>query len=652
MNREFWDLYEKELKLLNEQVRDYAADFPGIAERLGGLTGDDRMDPGLVALLEGSAFLAARVQLKLKSEFAEFSTNLLDQLLPNYLAPTPSSLLVQATPSYENPILLRGVTHKAGGYMDATYVERERRVACRYRLGADLVLWPLRMERAQYLPAPAPMQALGLEVLPGTAAGLKLSFLNRGAAPEKDRPGVPPTSQPLNLLTVDELPIHLVGDAWDASALYEQLFANCRRITLRYEDEHGDPYFVPLPSAGIEQVGFDEDDSLFPGDERSFAGFDLLRDYFAFPAKFFGFRIKGLRAVLQRLSASAFDLIFEFDAAIPRLAPIIDREMFALYAVPATNLFARQCSRIPVTSREHEHEVVPDRSRWLDYEAHRVIEVYAHYQGRQEKVPVYPLYSLPEGTNTPVGEALYYTVRRLPRVPTEEERRFGSKTNYAGTELFLSLYEPGGLEDNERVKELSVNALVSNRHLTEQLPVGESGADFRLIDDAALVLRCLAGPTPPRDSIIHADRKQREPTHPGPIMWRLINFLSLSHLGLSDPAHADDAAGLREVLALFADLSDVFSERQVRGIETVATRPIVRRLRQANGFNAARGMEVTVTFDERDFEGTGVMVLGAVLDRFLAEYSSINSFTQTVIATTQRGVIMRWPPRSGRSGVL
>ena len=243
-------------------------------------------------------------------------------------------------------------------------------------------------------------------------------------------------------------------------------------------------------------------------------------------------------------------------------------------------------------------------------------------------------------------------MRRLPRVPTEKERRFGSQSSYAGTELFLSLFEPGGVEDTERVKELSVRALVSNRHLTEQLPVGDGGADFKLVDDTALTMRCIAGPTPPRDSVIHADRKQREPHHPGPVMWRLINFLALNHLGLSDPANADKAAGLREVLALFADLTDVFSERQVRGIEKVSSRPIVRRLRQPTGFNAARGIEVTITFDERDFEGSGVMILGAVLDRFLAEYSSINSFTETVIASTQRGVIMRWPPRSGRGGVL
>ena len=90
-------------------------------------------------------------------------------------------------------------------------------------------------------------------------------------------------------------------------------------------------------------------------------------------------------------------------------------------------------------------------------------------------------------------------------------------------------------------------------------------------------------------------------------------------------------AALRELLALFADLSDVVSEQRIRGIEGVSSRPIVRRLRQKNGFNAARGIEITVRFDEKAFEGIGIFLLGAVLDRFFAEYTSINSFTETVI---------------------
>jgi type VI secretion system protein ImpG len=135
-------------------------------------------------------------------------------------------------------------------------------------------------------------------------------------------------------------------------------------------------------------------------------------------------------------------------------------------------------------------------------------------------------------------------------------------------------------------------------------------------------------------------------------MWSLINFLSLSHLGLSGRDARDQADALRELLALFADLSDAFTERQLRGIESVSTRQIVRRLKQPSGFIAARGLEITVTFDEKAFEGVGVMMLGVALDRFFAEYTTINSFTQTVIASTQRGLIKRWPARSGLGRLL
>src|SRR5690606_15188367 len=115
---------------------------------------------------------------------------------------------------------------------------------------------------------------------------------------------------------------------------------------------------------------------------------------FAFPAKFAGFRLRGLRPILRQIDAISFDLLLEFDTAITRLAPVVGAGMFALYAAPATNLFERQCSRIPIRKAEYEHQIVPDRARWLDFEVHRVLDVYAPYEGRSEKVPVYPLYSL------------------------------------------------------------------------------------------------------------------------------------------------------------------------------------------------------------------------------------------------------------------
>src|SRR5262249_30110403 len=117
MHREFLDLYNRELQLLHEQAREFAGEYPGIAERLGGLVAD-RMDPMVGGLLEGAAFLAARVQLKLKHEFPEFTANLLEQLVPHYLAPTPSALLAKVGPIYADPGLREGHLIRRSAYLD------------------------------------------------------------------------------------------------------------------------------------------------------------------------------------------------------------------------------------------------------------------------------------------------------------------------------------------------------------------------------------------------------------------------------------------------------------------------------------------------------------------------------------------------------
>jgi len=141
-------------------------------------------------------------------------------------------------------------------------------------------------------------------------------------------------------------------------------------------------------------------------------------------------------------------------------------------------------------------------------------------------------------------------------------------------------------------------------------------------------------------------------TTAGDNYWRLISYLSLSHFSLDgkDPVSAGDT--LRELLSLFADLSDSVTETQLQGLKTVETRPIVRSIQRGDGFHSARGLEVRVTMDEAAFEGSGIIILGAVLDRFLAEYASVNTFTQTIIASTTRGDIVKWPPRTGTGPLL
>ncbi|HEY0441943.1 MAG TPA: type VI secretion system baseplate subunit TssF [Xanthobacteraceae bacterium] len=649
MNREFLDLYNRELQLLHEQAREFAEEYPGIAERLGGLI-TDRMDPAVAGLLEGAAFLAARVQLKLKHEFPEFTSNLLEQLIPHYLAPTPSALLAKVIPTYADTGLRDGLYIPRNSYLDATYRERDRQIACRYRLSSSVTLWPFDITGADYFMTPGALQALGVAVGPEVLAGLRLSLTYRMAGRREDEVAdAQALKQPQILFAgcrATELPIHLVGAEADAVALYEQIFGDCIGVYFRYLDEFGDPVVIRAPADCLVQVGFEDDETLFPNDHRMFRGFDYLREYFMFPRKFLAFNVSKLERVLPHLPAKSIELVLAFDEVNTRLAAAVHEGMFALFAAPAVNLFEKTTDRVPVKPNTYEYHVVPDRSRYLDYEPHRLIDVYAHYSGGHEKVPVRPLYSASLEQAGHNG-GLSYTLRRLPRRRTIEEKKYGASSDYTGTDMFISLGEPGGIEDEHPVAELSMRALCSNRHLAEHLPVGEGGADFRLLDNTTLDVMCLSGPTRPREPVVTQLRSRSEKAHTGTVTWRLINMLSLNHLGLVERGAGKNGAALKEILSMFGDLADSTTERKIRGIRSVDSRPVVRRVRQRGGGGAARGIEITVTLDEKAFEGSGVFLLGAVLDRFFAEYAALNHFTQTVIRTTERGEIMRWPTRSG-----
>src|SRR3954463_10514109 len=100
--------YERELQHVREMGAEFAREFPKIAGRLG-LEGFECADPYVERLLEAFAFLAARVQLKLDSEFPVFTQHMLELIYPHYLAPTPSMAVVRFMPNSREGSLSDGV---------------------------------------------------------------------------------------------------------------------------------------------------------------------------------------------------------------------------------------------------------------------------------------------------------------------------------------------------------------------------------------------------------------------------------------------------------------------------------------------------------------------------------------------------------------
>jgi type VI secretion system protein ImpG len=137
----------------------------------------------------------------------------------------------------------------------------------------------------------------------------------------------------------------------------------------------------------------------------------------------------------------------------------------------------------------------------------------------------------------------------------------------------------------------------------------------------------------------------------GDFVWRLVNHLTLNYLTLVDTDQRQGASALRDLLLLYGDVSDAPTRKQIEGVRSVAANTITRRIPTAGPITFGRGLEIRVTMDESAFEGTGIFVLGAVLEQFFARYASINSFTETILHSLDRGEVMRWPARIGRRQV-
>lgn len=643
MKQDLRRAYDRELALLRERAAEFAADYPGIADRLGGLL-HENLDPAVAGLLEGTAFLAARVQLKLDDEFRTFTHELLDQIFPEALEPTPAAMLVRANPPWDNAGLAEGMRFAPGDYLDARYVEADQRVTCRFRLCEPLTLWPLVLTRATYHPTPGPVGALGQDVAADTRAGLEVEIARTGPTGEIS------SGLPLGQLPLVDLPVRFIAERAEASALYEQVFCDTTRVSLRWIDGNGDAAFRRLPPDAIRQVGLDPATPLFPRQGNLFEGFSLLRDAFAFPRKFMGFELTGLDRHLSGVTADRVTIVFEFRRPVDVLAARLETAHLSLHTVAAINLFEEGSNQVRLDGKRHEYVVTPDASPITHYEIQRITSVNAHYAAQGQKVPVHPLYALPPEGQDP-AEALYYTARRKPRRLTARERRFGTgRYRYRGTETFIALYEPPGAEAAHR---LQIRTLCSNRHLPEYLPIASGEDDFHLCEDQSVSLVCVAGPTAPRGPLVDLDGDAAHRTNAGDNYWRLISYLSLSYHGLGARGDGQKAAAaLREMLSLFADPSDGVTVPQLQALTDVSTRPVTRTIETGDGFHPARGLEVTLTFDETPFEPGGIVVLGAAIDRFLSEYAAVNSFTQCRIASEERGLIKTWAPRTGQGPLL
>ena len=617
--------YNEELRHLREMGSEFAKAFPKIAARLG-MEGLEVTDPYVERLMEGFAFLAGRIQLKIDAEFPRFTQRLLEIVYPQFLAPTPSMLIAQVHPELGDPALAGGLTLPRGSAM-LSQPGKAGATPCEFRTAHALTMWPLELTQAEYFThaADLPMAAVpewrkyrsGLRLRLRTTAGVDFSQIG-----------------------IDDLRLHCSGIDDVAYRLHEMACGHALGV-LVLPTKRPAAWHEALDGECIATVGFEDDQALLPQSLQGFEGYRVLQEYFAFPQRFLFFDIQGVGDALRRHGGNEVDIVILFGRADNALLQAVDAGSLALNCVPAVNLLDRRCDRIHIGPESNELHVVPDRTRPMDFEVHSVESCTGYGTGAVAEQRFLPLYSSVHTESR--SHAAYYTLRREPRILSAKQKLQGPRSSYIGQEVFLSLVDAQQAPYRQDLRQLALTALVSNRDLPTFLPTGGSaGADRWLLDAPGVLarVRCLRGPTRPQF---------RQPQ--GDVGWSLVSHLSLNYLSLAgeDPARA--AAALRSLLALYGPTQDASWDKQVEGLQALSARQVVRRLPFPGPLTFGTGVEITTLVDELAFQGSSAFLLGGVLDRFFARHVALNTFTESVLRTPSRGEVMRWPARCGEQAL-
>jgi type VI secretion system protein ImpG len=622
MDPRLLDYFNRELGYFRQLGSEFAEQFPKIAGRLG-MKGIEVADPYVERLLEGAAFLAARVQLKMDAEFPRFSQRLLEVIYPNYLAPTPSSTVVRLAPKLAEITLESGFLLPRGTVLRGQIAKGEQ-TACEFQTAHPVTLWPFDLTEASLTGAPSDLPINRMPLDRPVKGAIRLRFETEGDIT-------------LDRLSVPELTIHLAGTDDVASKLYELAIGRVCGVVV-CSSERPAKWFKFLRPSAVRTVGFGEDEALFPYASRGFEGYRLLHEYFAFPQRYLFFAIHDLREAL-RVPAHAFDIVLLLDRSMPEIERVVDAKQFRLYCTPAVNLFERRSDRIPIAQDVFEHHVVVDRARPLDFEVYSIKQVLGHSPNEREPQVFRPFYGSITSDDRNYGR--YYSVRREPRLLSDKAKRHGPRTGYIGSEVFLSLVDQSEAPYRGDLRQITVVAQCTNRDLPLLMPTG-GRSDFSLIASAPVdSVAILRGPTRPVPAIAEHE-----------ITWRLVSHLGLNYLTLTDLDKEQGAVSLRRLLELYAALADPSTRAQIEGVQGMALRPVTRRAPRPGPLVFARGVQIEVALDETAFGGNFAFLFGRVLDTFFARHVGLNTFTETVVRSLQRGELARWAPRPGERPVL
>ena len=599
MDYDLLDYYERELTYIRSLGAEFAKEYPKIAGRLQ-LEPDKCEDPFTERLIEAFAFISGRIHKKIDDGFPEITESLLGILYPHYINPIPSMSIVKFDPIRQNI--------SPNGYKidkkTTLYSKPVGGTPCQFQTVYPVAIRPIEVASAE-LKEPSKLVKNARQVLT-----LRLKTFNNFS---------------FNSIECDAVRFYLNGPHQHTFRIYEMLLNNVCHIDIESKNSAGVTERFSLPPDAVKPVGFDPDACMLPYSKRSFPGYLLLFEYFCFPDKFLFLDLEGLNRMKGMALGDTLDILIYLNKPFESNI-VVQKDVFCLNATPVVNLFNRIAEPVNLDQRRTEYQVVADIRRQEAMEIFSIDKVVAVSPADLSKEREFkPFYSIRHAAYDDESTSAYWLM----------ERRSSSRKGDGGTEVFLSFADLNFNAVEPDAEVLTLHVTCSNRDLPAKLPFRDPSGDFDM-ETAAPVssITCLIKPTP-----------CRRPSHIGAAQWRLISHLTLNYLSILE--EGEDA--LREMLKLYDFDNSPSTRQQISGILSLKSEYVTRRV----GFSYCRGIRVTVELDSDKYVGAGLYLFASVLENFLGQYVSVNSFSQMAVKTARSQEILKeWPPRSGNRILL
>jgi type VI secretion system protein ImpG len=596
LSERFLGLYNEELRYLRECGMQFAERHPQVARHLG-MHKDGVQDPFVERLLEGSAFLSARVHERIENEYPEFALQMLERLAPYWHTPMPSIATIGLTPDFTSPLWQAPVVLPKGSKVTLSDTSLRNKNAT-FVTGRELAIQPVAISMAECSASlAAELPEAVTRHLNSAQSCLRLRLTTQGV-------------KPLSQTTFDPLHLTLTGSAVRANQLLTALTNGCQKVVLWARQAAG-PLVTVLDKSQLRQGGLSEEEALLPQGIGELPGSRLMREFFAAPSRFYSVDLHGINDFLARCGQQQeCELLFALDAANPQLLEQVSTKDFHLFATPVINLYSRRCDPVQLDKQRTEHHIVVDRLNPALYEVHHLQSV----QGLTRSTEAVTFSRLPEDVAFGHGQPRAgYAVRRC----SSPQPQSAGRSLFGDDDLFITL-SPGATETQlDEISSLSVSAMVCDRFfLPDQLQQPMLQISLALPLTSISLLRMPSAPRP-----VPEIRQA----------WQAIGRVTVNPLRYMAPEVKDAAPLIRNWLSLFATTAQASQRRCISSIESATFTASFERDTRPGPMTWTRGVKACINLCSENHADQGGLLFGRLLHSALSDYCQLNQTLRTVL---------------------